>query len=164
MKSVSLRLICYCISYRMPSKWALSAVIYYIKIDNKTQIQRPNFRNARNMCVDGLNHLAWPGLVCLGFGFGFGYGCGFGFGFDTRLGSGPIAPKSCLWGSVFFGSLCVCVESPLTLRFFIVLLSCRCCLLLNLNFEWCARKTDGYFLKMRMYSRKANEIILIINY
>lgn len=64
------------------------------------------------MCVDGLNHLAWPGLVCLGFGFGFGYGCGFGFGFDTRLGSGPIAPKSCLWGSVFFGSLCgpcVCV-------------------------------------------------------
>lgn len=154
----------------MPSKWALSAVIYYIKIDNKTQIQRPNFRNARNMCVDGLNHLAGhglcSGLVCLGFGFGFGYGCGFGFGFDTRLGSGSIAPKSCLWGSVFFwfGSLCVCVESPLTLRFFIVLLSCRCCLLLNLNFEWCARKTDGYFLKMRMYSRKANEIILIINY
>lgn len=58
----------------------------------------------------------------------------------------------------------MCVESPLTLRFFIVLLSCRCCLLLNLNFEWCARKTDGYFLKMRMYSRKANEIIFIINY
>lgn len=89
----------------MPSKWALSAVIYYIKIDNKIQIQRPNFRNARNMCVDGLNHLAWPGMVCLGFGFGFGYG--FGFGFDTRLGSGPIAPKSCLFLVPFVAHVCV---------------------------------------------------------
>lgn len=44
----------------MPSKWALSAVIYYIKIDNKTQIQRPNFRNARNMCVDWIT---WHGLA-----------------------------------------------------------------------------------------------------
>lgn len=111
----------------MPSKWALSAVIYYIKIDNKTQIQRPNFRNARNMCVNGLNHLAWhglcSGLVCLGFGFGFGYGCGFGF--DTRLGSGPIAPKSCLWGSVFFWfPLCVCrVSSDFAVLYRVIVVS-----------------------------------------
>lgn len=123
----------------------------------------------RAICVDGLNHLAWPclawpGMVCLGFGFGFGYG----FGFDTRLG--PIAPKSYLWGSVFFlvfglvpfvARVCVCecvccrVSSDFAVLYRVIVVSfsfrcCYCCLLLNLNFEWCARKTDGYFLKMRM--------------
>lgn len=155
----------------MPSKWALTAVIYYIKIDNKTKIERPNFRNARNMCrwIESLG-LALPGLAWYGLSWvrvrfririrvwyqtgsnsAKELSLGFGFFFGFRFGS--------LCGPCVCVSVCCRVSSDFAVLYRVIVVSfsfrcCYCCLLLNLNFEWCARKTDGYFLKMRMNWRR----------